>query len=78
MKTAVSVPDQLFARADRLAKRLGFSRSELYSKALAEYLARRDPIQVTAGWDEVCEAIGQVADDFAERVSARVLRDTEW
>ncbi len=78
MKTAISVPDELFARADRLAQKLGVSRSEIYSRALAEFLARRDPVQVTARWDEVCEAIDQSDDDFAERASATILRDSEW
>lgn len=38
MKTAISVPDGLFERADRLAHRLGKSRSQVYREALAEYL----------------------------------------
>ena len=43
MKTAVSVPDEVFQRAERLAKRMKVSRSELYSRALREYLARHAP-----------------------------------
>jgi predicted transcriptional regulator len=78
MKTAISVPDELFVRADGLAERLGMSRSELYSRALAEFLARRSPVQVTAAWDEVCEALGDRPDDFAERAAAQMLRDVEW
>ena len=78
MKTAVSVPDELFARADRLAKGLGISRSELYSRALAEFLARRDPVQATAAWDEVCEAVGESRDDFVGAASAQILRNTDW
>ena len=78
-KTAISVRDELFERADRLAKRFGISRSQLYSKALDEFLARRDPVQVTAAWDEVCEAIGQSAnDDYASKASALILRDSDW
>ena len=38
MKTAISIPDKLFQAADELAKRVGMSRSELYSKAVDEYL----------------------------------------
>jgi hypothetical protein len=37
-RTAVEVPDALFARADRLAKRLHKSRELLYSEAMAEFL----------------------------------------
>ena len=38
MKTAISIPDPLFQSAEKLAHRLGMSRSELYSKAVSEYL----------------------------------------
>jgi antitoxin MazE6 len=47
MKTAVSIPDSLFWRAEQLARRSGKSRSQLYREALAEYLARREPDPVT-------------------------------
>lgn len=53
MKTAVSLPDDLFAAADRLARRLGLSRSQLYQKALAELLSRHDDAEVTARLDAV-------------------------
>ena len=39
MKTAISIPDKLFRAADDFARRTGMSRSELYSKAVDEYLA---------------------------------------
>jgi metal-responsive CopG/Arc/MetJ family transcriptional regulator len=39
MKTAISIPDKLFQAADEFAGRVGISRSELYSKAVDEYLA---------------------------------------
>ena len=38
MKTAISVPDAIFEEAERMAKRRGMSRSELYSKAVADYV----------------------------------------
>ena len=40
MKTAVSLPDDLFRLAEAAARRLGVSRSELYANAIAEYLDR--------------------------------------
>jgi len=48
MKTAISLPDKLFIEADAFAARAGFSRSELYANAIAEYLARRNGDRVTA------------------------------
>ena len=42
MKTAVSIPDDVFEDAERLASRLRTSRSQLYARALAEFVARHD------------------------------------
>jgi metal-responsive CopG/Arc/MetJ family transcriptional regulator len=40
MKTAISLPDSIFDEAEALAQRLGWSRSELYTKALQAYLQK--------------------------------------
>ncbi len=47
MKTAISIPDKVFRSADSLAKRLGLSRSQLYSTAITEFLSRHQGKQVT-------------------------------
>lgn len=47
MKTAISLPDALFKSGDTLAKRLGVSRSELYARALADFVAKHRATQVT-------------------------------
>jgi metal-responsive CopG/Arc/MetJ family transcriptional regulator len=39
MKTAISIPDDIFVSADHLAKRLNMSRSELYARAVQQYIA---------------------------------------
>ncbi len=79
MKTAVSVPDDLFAQADRLAKRSRRSRSEVYSAALREYVARHAPDEVTAGLDAVLAELGDPAPDrFAGRAARRTLGSAEW
>lgn len=41
MKTAVSMPDDLFHLAEAAARRLRVSRSELYANAITEYLNRQ-------------------------------------
>ena len=53
MKTAISLPDELFESADALAERLGLSRSELYATAVAEYLAKHRDEDVTARLNSV-------------------------
>jgi metal-responsive CopG/Arc/MetJ family transcriptional regulator len=47
MKTAISIPDKVFHSADSLAKRLGLSRSQLYSTAISEYLSKHQGKQIT-------------------------------
>jgi predicted transcriptional regulator len=79
MKTAVSVPDDLFAQADRLAKRSHRSRSEVYSAALREYVARHAPDEVTAGLDAAIAGLGEPGPDaFAGRAARRTLASAEW
>ncbi|MBA3235452.1 MAG: hypothetical protein H0T59_05590, partial [Chloroflexi bacterium] len=53
MKTAVSVPDDVFDRAEALARRERRSRSDVYSSALREYVARHAPDEVTDELDRV-------------------------
>ena len=53
MKTAVSIPDDLFEAADRMARLLGVSRSELYRRALYEYLRSKGQDVVRMKLDEV-------------------------
>ena len=79
MKTAVSVPNELFAQADRLAKRSRRSRSEVYSAALREYLARHAPDEVTAGLDAVVADIGAARPTPSPAAAARrTLGAAEW
>jgi metal-responsive CopG/Arc/MetJ family transcriptional regulator len=78
MKTAVSVPDQVFHEAEQVAKRLNVSRSELYTRALSEYLVRHTSEEVTARWNEVIRELGQPSDEFTRRAANRILKLSEW
>ncbi len=78
MKTAVSIPDDVFQKAERLARRMKKSRSELFSNALAEYVARHAPDHVTEAMDQVCAEIGVEPDAFVSEASRRVLERVEW
>jgi predicted transcriptional regulator len=79
MKTAVSVPDDLFERVDRLAKRSRRSRSEVYSAALREYVARHAPDEVTAGLDAVIADVGQPeAGNFTSQAARDAFESSEW
>lgn len=53
MKTAISIPDHVFRSAEQLAARLGVSRSELYSKALAALLDKHRDDLITSRLNEI-------------------------
>lgn len=78
MKTAISIPDDLFRRADELASQLGKSRSELYREALVDYLARRDPLAVTTALNELADELALDNADFATAAARRTLQASEW
>jgi metal-responsive CopG/Arc/MetJ family transcriptional regulator len=78
MKTAVSIPDEVFAETERLARHLKKSRSEVYSLALAEYVARHAPDRVTEAMDRVCEEVGKESDKYAAVAARRILERSPW
>jgi antitoxin MazE6 len=77
MKTAVSIPDEVFEKVERLARKAGRSRSEVFSAALSEYIARHAPDEVTEAMDRVCADIGD-GDAFVTAAGRQVLEHTEW
>jgi len=78
MKTAISVPDEIFRAAEVHAKRLRKSRSELYANAVAEYLARHAPDEVTAAMNQVVDAVGDQRDPVVAAAARSVLKRVEW
>jgi metal-responsive CopG/Arc/MetJ family transcriptional regulator len=78
MKTAVSIPDQVFEQAERLARRTRKSRSHVFSCALREYVARHSPDEVTEAMDRVCADVGAEGDPFVVHAARRVLEHSEW
>lgn len=79
MKTAVSVPDELFAQVEALARDTRRSRSEVYSTALREYVARHAPDRVTDAVDAVVADLGEAGPDpFVDAAGRRALGSVEW
>jgi metal-responsive CopG/Arc/MetJ family transcriptional regulator len=78
MKTAVSIPDDVFEQAEELIRRTRESRSRLYSRAVAEYVARHVPDRVTEAMDHALADLDEPADPFVPAASRRVLRRSSW
>jgi metal-responsive CopG/Arc/MetJ family transcriptional regulator len=79
MKTVISVSDHLFEAAEKMAQRLGISRSELYQRAVMSFLERQDDI-VREALDLVyIERTNRDLDPLVKAAGEYVLsNDTEW
>jgi predicted transcriptional regulator len=78
MKTAVSIPNDLFEGAERLARRTRRSRSRLFSDALREYLAHHAPDNVTELMDKALGQIGAGKDTLVSSAGKRTLYEIAW
>jgi len=78
MKTAVSLPDDIFAEAEALAEAQQMTRSGLYTAALREYLARHQPDDVTDALDTVYTTEPSGLDPALAAAAAQVLQRSKW
>ena len=80
MKTVISVPDDVFDQAERAAKRLGLSRSELFTRAVQAYLATRTEQNITNSYDAAFahDAGTSEVDELHRESTRRVLLEAEW
>jgi metal-responsive CopG/Arc/MetJ family transcriptional regulator len=79
MKTAVSIPDPIFRAADRAARRMGISRSQLYQRALSAFLDRHDDSLVTDALNKVyAEQKDTGVDPVLDRIQRLSLPREDW
>ncbi|WP_419939174.1 ChpI protein [Candidatus Palauibacter sp.] len=77
MKTVISLPDELFASAEALAKRMRVSRSELYATAVAEFVAKHRDKDITERLDAAYADLSGDIDPALRRTQARSVAE-EW
>lgn len=80
MKTAISVPDETFARAERRAAELGMTRSEFYARAAARYLNHLEAEALVDQIDDAVQVIGteESSEDAVAAGRARLADDDSW
>jgi mRNA interferase MazF len=78
MTTSISVPDPVFQEAEQLAERLEKTLDQLYTEALVEYLARRNPDTITERLNAVLDSVAEPEDRFVTETAQDVLRRVEW
>lgn len=78
MKTAISLPDSLFTAADAFAQQRDMTRSELYAKALSEYLQRHPTDNVTEKINSALRRIEGPPDELLREYGLDSLRKLPW
>ncbi len=80
MKTAISVPDETFARVDAAAERLGVSRSQFYARAAERWLAALDDDGTTAAIDAVLADVAEKDEntEFLAEAARRSAQQNAW
>ncbi len=63
MKTAISIPDPIFQSAEIMAHHLAISRSELFTKAISEYLEAHKYQDVTESLNQVYTELSSSLDE---------------
>ena len=78
MKTAISIPDPIFKEADDLARRLGVSRSELYTKAVLAFVEERRGEQIIEALNAVYSRESSELDVELQQLQEQAVAMEEW
>lgn len=78
MKVAISLPDPLFSAAEHMAEQLHISRSQLYARALSEYLEKRQEAVITQKLNAVYGATPEGVDPAIKKAQLKILGNETW
>jgi metal-responsive CopG/Arc/MetJ family transcriptional regulator len=78
MKTAISLPEDLFRRAEAAARKLKMSRSQLYATAIAEFIERRQAARITQRLNEIYSAEPAEIDPAVVSAQSRSIERESW
>jgi len=84
MKTAISIPDEIFYKAEKFARKKRIKRSNLYAKAISEYVERYDE-SFGNSWERVLSEMTpqeieemEIENKFWEKLSLEALSYEDW
>lgn len=78
MKTAISIPDSLFTEAEKLAKRLGMNRSQLYSRAVKNFIENNRSRNITKLLNDVYKKEESKVDKVLYKMQIESMDNDEW
>ena len=78
MRTAISIPDRIFQSAEILAHQLKISRSELFTKAMSEYLEAHKCQDVTESLNQVYANFSSKLDKELALMQLNSVEQEDW
>lgn len=78
MKTAISVPNDVFELSEKLAKKLKVSRSKIFAMGVKKLGEEYDEDDITARINKVCEEVDTSLDPYWKELQSRILPKDEW
>ena len=78
LKTAISIPEDIYRDAEDAAKKLGMSRSRLYSAAVADFLNRYRKDNIKAKLNEVHAAGSPGVDPALVAMQLASMPKEDW
>jgi len=78
MKTAISIPDSVYNTAEMVAKKLNISRSELYTKAINNYLNQHQKSHITEALNKVYSEEKSTLEPAIIQMQSSSIEDESW
>lgn len=81
VKTAISIPDEIHARAERVARKHGMNRSQFYAAAADRLADELESADLTAAIDAVVDAVtSDESNEFAVEAGGMIVlaEDEQW
>lgn len=78
MKTAISIPNNLFKNAEKAAKKIGITRSSLFSRAIEEYLENHSQTHITKKLNSIYSQEDSKLDSNIIKMQAKTIQKENW
>jgi hypothetical protein len=78
MKTAISVPNDVFELSERLAKKLKVSRSKIFAMGVEKLGKEHDEEEIIANINRVCEKVDTSLDPAVRQYQSRTAKRENW
>lgn len=78
MKTAISIPQEVFKSAEKLADKMGVSRSQLYATAIKSFVEAHEGGAITHKLNEVYGNADSGLDPKLKKLQAKAISRNSW